>query len=121
MSDEQRTVTAAKYKAWYEKLVEIWQEDPKNQATGNRATVASLLHTLDRIGRNNEAMESRVVGITDPAGGVTAQRQYRLKSDLDFDWKNGVIVIGSASWADVTGDEGFIAEVVRATGISEED
>jgi hypothetical protein len=107
---------AAKFRQWYENMVEIFKEDPAKRAIGSTASARDLLSRLERIGLKNGAVE-----YADFPTSVAGEwkRRYRLKQD--FDWKNGTIDIGLASWADATGPDGFISEVERATGIPEHD
>ena len=101
MRDEQPTILASTFRAWWQSLAD---EDPDFITPGNTREARALWAMLIGIGKRTGAV------IVDHASGdATANLWPEL--DPDFDW-NGDIVIDTHT---------PIAEIERATGISDEE
>ncbi len=100
MNDDGRAVMASTFRAWWQSLAD---QDPDEIAAGNALDARRLWTDLVAIGKRN--------------GAVIAEREGDLSGiswaelDPDFDW-NGEIVIGA---------DAPIAEIERATGISDDE
>ena len=101
MRDEQPTVMASTFRAWWQSLAD---EDPDLITSGNTLDARALWDTLTGIGKRNGAVIVDHAS-SDPAAGLWPEL------DPDFDW-NGDIVIDPDT---------PIAEIERATGISDEE
>src|SRR5215213_3587980 len=100
MHDDRHTVMASTFRAWWQSLAD---QDPDEMATGNSLNARRLWTALVAIGKRNGAV------IAEPGGDGAATSWAEL--DPDFDW-NGEVVLGS---------DAPIAEIERATGISNEE
>jgi hypothetical protein len=100
MHDDQHTVMASTFRAWWQSLAD---QDPDEMATGNSLDARRLWTALVAIGKRNGAV------IAEPGGDGAATSWAEL--DPDFDW-NGEVVLGS---------DAPIAEIERATGISDDE
>ena len=100
MHDDRRTVMASTFRAWWQSLAD---QDPDEIAAGNTLDARRLWTTLVAIGKRNGAVIAEREG--DVAGNAWAEL------DPDFDWNGEVIVGGDAP----------IAEIERATGISDDE
>ena len=100
MNEDGRAVMASTFRAWWQSLAD---QDPDEIAPGNVLDARRLWSALVAIGRRNGAVI--VEGEGNPSPSAWAEL------DPDFDW-NGEIVIGA---------DAPIAEIERATGISEDE
>jgi hypothetical protein len=100
MTDDRRTVMASTFRAWWQSLAD---QDPDEIAAGNALDARRLWTTLVAIGKRNGAV------IAEHEDGVSASSWAEL--DPDFDW-NGEVDVGPNA---------PIAELERATGISDEE
>jgi hypothetical protein len=100
MNDDRRTVMASTFRAWWQSLAD---QDPDEIVAGNSFDARQLWTVLVAIGKRNGAV------IADPESDVSASLWAEL--DPDFDW-NGEVVVGP---------EAPIAEIERATGISDDE
>src|SRR5215208_6361488 len=100
MTEDGRTVMASTFRAWWQSLAD---QDPDEIAAGNTLDARQLWTDLVAIGKRNGAV------IAESEGGPSASSWAEL--DPDFDW-NGEIVIGA---------DAPIAEIERATGISDDE
>ena len=100
MTDDQRTIMASTFRAWWQSLAD---QDPDEIVAGNSLDARRLWTALVAIGKRNGAV------ITEPDAGSATSSWAEL--DPDFDW-NGEIVIGA---------DAPIAEIERATGISDDE
>ena len=100
MHDDRHTVMASTFRAWWQSLAD---QDPDEIAAGNALDARRLWTALVAIGKRNGAV------IAEPEGDVSASSWAEL--DPDFDW-NGEIVLGP---------DAPIAEIERATGISDDE
>jgi hypothetical protein len=73
--------------------------------------------TLSRVGISNGAVAYRATTSVDDPDETTPG--YRLRPE--FDWQQGVIVVGSLEWADFTGAEGLLSSLQRVTGLPDGD
>jgi len=99
MDDDQQTVMASTFRAWWQSLAD---QDPDEIAAGNSLDARRLWTTLVAIGERNGA-------VIVEEGDVSANTWAEL--DPDFDW-NGEVVVGP---------DAPIAEMERATGISDDE
>ena len=100
MNDDRRTVMASTFRAWWQSLAD---QDPDEIAAGNTLDARRLWTALVEIGKRNGAV------ITEGEGDPSASSWAEL--DPDFDW-NGEVVVGAYA---------PIAEIERATGISDDE
>lgn len=100
MHDDRRTVMASTFRAWWQGLAD---QDPDEIAAGNTLDARRLWSALVAIGKRNGAV------IAEGEGNPSANSWAEL--DPDFDW-NGEIVVGA---------DAPIAEIERATGISDDE
>ena len=100
MNDGRHTVMASTFRAWWQSLAD---QDPDEIAVGNSLDSRQLWTALVAIGKRNGAV------IAEPEGGLSASSWAEL--DPDFDW-NGEVVVGPNA---------PIAEIERATGISDDE
>ena len=100
MNEGGRAVMASTFRAWWQSLAD---QDPDEIAAGNSLDARRLWTTLVAIGKRNGAV------IAEPEEDPSASSWAEL--DPDFDW-NGEIVIGP---------DAPIAEIERATGISDDE
>jgi hypothetical protein len=100
MDDHRRTVMASTFRAWWQSLAD---QDPDEIAVGNTLDARRLWTTLVTIGKRNGA----VIAAPDGAPGASSWAEL----DPDFDW-NGEVVVGA---------DAPIAEIERATGISDDE
>jgi len=100
MNEDGRTVMASTFRAWWQSLAD---QDPDEIAAGNVLDARRLWSALVEIGRRNGAV------IAEAEGNPSSTSWAEL--DPDFDW-NGEIVVGP---------EAPIAEIERATGISDDE
>ena len=100
MSDDRDTVLASTFRAWWQSLAD---QDPDEITVGNSYDARQLWSALVSIGKRNGAV------IAAPEGDHVANAWAEL--DPDFDW-NGEIVVGRNA---------PIAEIERATGISDDE
>ena len=100
MHDDQHTVMASTFRAWWQSLAD---QDPDEIATGNTLDARQLWSALVAIGKRNGAV------IVEPGGDFSASSWAEL--DPDFDWNGEVFVDMDAP----------IAEIERATGISDDE
>ena len=100
MTDDRRTVMASTFRAWWQSLAD---QDPDEIAAGNSLDARGLWTALVAIGKRNGAV------IAEPESDVSANSWAEL--DPDFDW-NGEVVVGPNA---------PIAEIERATGISDDE
>ena len=100
MNDERRTVMASTFRAWWQSLAD---QDPDEIAAGNAIDARRLWTALVAIGKRNGAVIAEGDGDTSPSSWA--------ELDPDFDW-NGEIVVGT---------DAPIAELERATGISDDE
>ena len=101
MHNDRPVIMASTFRAWWQSLAD---QDPDFITPGNTLDARELWGTLVSIGRRNDA-----VIVDSSSGDPTADSWPEL--DPDFDW-NGDIVLD----ADTP-----IAEIERATGISDEE
>jgi hypothetical protein len=99
VNEDGRAVMASTFRAWWQSLAD---QDPDEIAAGNVLDARRLWRALVEIGQRNGAV------IAEGDGDLS---NSWAELDPDFDW-NGEIVVG----ADVP-----IAEIERATGISEDE
>ena len=100
MNEDGRAVLASTFRAWWQSLAD---QDPDGIAAGNVLDARRLWSALVEIGQRNGAVIAE--GEDNPATSSWAEL------DPDFDW-NGEIVIGA---------DAPIAEIERATGISDDE
>ena len=100
MTEDGRTVMASTFRAWWQSLAD---QDPDEIAAGNTLDARQLWTALVAIGKRNGAV------IAEGDGDLAANSWAEL--DPDFDW-NGEIVVGT---------DAPVAEIERATGISDEE
>ena len=99
--EDRLTVMASTFRAWWQSLAD---QDPDLITPGNTHDARALWGTLVRIGKRNGAVIAGRPGNDSPAGEWP-------ELSPDFDW-NGEITID---------EDAPIAEIERATGISEEE
>ncbi len=102
MNEDGRAVMASTFRAWWQSLA---GQDPDEIAAGNSLDARRLWTDLVAIGKRNGAVIAEREGDLSPSASSWAEL------DPDFDW-NGEIVIGA---------DAPIAEIERATGISDEE
>jgi hypothetical protein len=102
MNDDGRAVMASTFRAWWQSLAD---QDPDEIAAGNSLDARRLWTDLVAIGKRNGAVIAEREGDLSPSASMWAEL------DPDFDW-NGEIVIGASA---------PIAEIERATGISDDE
>lgn len=100
MNDDRHMVMASTFRAWWQSLAD---QDPDEIAVGNSLDARQLWTALVAIGKRNGAV------IAEPEGDLSASSWAEL--DPDFDW-NGEVVVGPNA---------PIAEIERATGISDDE
>ena len=100
MHDDRRAVMASTFRAWWQSLAD---QDPDEIAAGNSLDARRLWTSVVEIGQRNGAVIAESEGNPSPSSWA--------ELDPDFDW-NGEIVIGA---------DAPIAEIERATGISEDE
>ena len=100
MNEDGRAVMASTFRAWWQSLAD---QDPDEIAAGNVLDSRRLWRALVEIGQRNGAVIAE--GDGNPATSSWAEL------DPDFDW-NGEIVMGAGA---------PIAEIERATGISDDE
>ncbi len=100
MNEDGRAVMASTFRAWWQSLAD---QDPDEIAAGNSLDARRLWTDLVAIGKLNGAV------IAEREGDLLGSSWAEL--DPDFDW-NGEIVIGA---------DAPIAEIERATGISDDE
>ena len=115
MTDRQRTVKAATFRAWYEVLEAIVAQDPDDVAPGNRQSAVILLHDLLGIGFHNGAVRPVVIHSSGP--GSHAHLMFRYTLEPGFDW-SGEIALGRESGFTTIRPDLLIAEIAAATGIT---
>jgi hypothetical protein len=108
VSDEHRTINASVFRAWWERLSELFARHPDDQALGK------LLRRLSDAGRDSGATYYHV------PDGASAPKPHSPPTVLNpaFDWQNGAIDFGSTivdGWK--IGADQSIAELGLATGI----
>ena len=99
MNEDGRAVLASTFRAWWQSLAD---QDPDEIAAGNVLDARRLWSALVEIGQRNGAV------IAEGEGNPSSSW---AELDPDFDW-NGEIVIGASA---------PIAEIERATGISDDE
>ncbi len=99
MNEDGRAVMASTFRAWWQSLAD---QDPDEIAAGNVLDARRLWSALVEIGQRNGAV------IAEGEGNPSSSW---AELDPDFDW-NGEIVIGA---------DAPIAEIERATGISDDE
>jgi hypothetical protein len=108
VSDAQRTINASVFRAWWERLSELFERHPDDQAVGK------LFRRLGDAGRDSGATHYHVTdGASSPNPLSTP-----IVLNLAFDWQHGVIDFG-ATVVDgrKIGADQSIAELGLATGI----
>ena len=100
MNEDGRAVMASTFRAWWQGLAD---QDLDEITAGNTLDARRLWTALVAIGKRNGAV------IAEPEGDPSASSWAEL--DPDFDW-NGEIVVGA---------DAPIAEIERATGISDDE
>jgi hypothetical protein len=100
VNEDGRAVMASTFRAWWQSLAD---QDPDEIAAGNVLDARQLWSALVEIGQRNGAV------IAEGAGAAAMSSWAEL--DPDFDW-NGEIVVGA---------DAPIAEIERATGISDDE
>ena len=100
MNDNRRAVMASTFRAWWQSLAD---QDPDEIAAGNTLDARRLWSALVAIGQRNGAV------ITEGEGNPSTSSWAEL--DPDFDWNDEIVVGASAP----------IAEIERATGISDDE
>jgi hypothetical protein len=100
VNDDRRSVMASTFRAWWQSLAD---QDPDEVAVGNTLDARRLWTALVAIGKRNGAVIAEGDGDSSPSSWA--------ELDPDFDW-NGEIVVGA---------DAPIAEIVRATGISDDE
>jgi hypothetical protein len=100
VNDDRRSVMASTFRAWWQSLAD---QDPGEVAVGNTLDARRLWTALVAIGKRNGAVIAEGDGDSSPSSWA--------ELDPDFDW-NGEIVVGA---------DAPIAEIVRATGISDDE
>jgi hypothetical protein len=100
MNDDRRAVMASTFRAWWQSLAD---QDPDEIAAGNTLDARRLWSALVAIGKRNGAVIAAREGDAVPSSWA--------ELDPDFDW-NGEIVVGA---------DAPIAEIERATGISDDE
>jgi hypothetical protein len=102
MNEDGRAVMASTFRAWWQSLAD---QDPDEIAAGNSLDARRLWTDLVAIGKRNGAV------IVEREGDLSPSASSWAELDPDFDW-NGEIVIGA---------DAPIAEIERATGISDDE
>ena len=102
MNEDECAVMASTFRAWWQSLAD---QDPDEIAAGNSLDARRLWTDLVAIGKRNGAVIAEREDDLSPSASMWAEL------DPDFDW-NGEIVIGA---------DAPIAEIERATGISDDD
>ena len=102
MNDDGRAVMASTFRAWWQSLAD---QDPDEIAAGNSLDARRLWTDLVAIGKRNGAVIAEQEGELSPSASMWAEL------DPDFDW-NGEVVLGP---------DAPIAEIERATGISDDE
>ena len=100
MDEDGRAVMASTFRAWWQSLAD---QDPDEIAVGNSLDARRLWSALVEIGQRNGAV------ITEGEGNPATSSWAEL--DPDFDWNDEIVVGASAP----------IAEIERATGISDDE
>jgi hypothetical protein len=100
MNEDGRAVMASTFRAWWQSLAD---QDPDEIAAGNSLDARRLWTDLVAIGKRNGAVMA--AGNGDPSASSWAEL------DPDFDW-NGEVIVGA---------DAPIAEIERATGISDDE
>lgn len=100
MHDDRRAVMASTFRAWWQSLAD---QDPDEIAAGNTLDSRRLWTALVAIGKRNGAV------IEEPGDDVSTSSWAEL--DPDFDWNGEVVLDPDAP----------IAEIERATGISDDE
>ena len=100
MHDDRQMVMASTFRAWWQSLAD---QDPDEISAGNSLDARRLWAALVAIGKRNGAV------IAEAEGDVSVSSWAEL--DPDFDW-NGEVVVGP---------DAPIAEIERATGISDDE
>ena len=100
VNDDRDTVMASTFRAWWQSLAD---QDPDEIAVGNSLDARHLWSALVAIGKRNGAV------IAQAEGDLSASSWAEL--DPDFDW-NGEVVVGPNA---------PVAEIERATGISDDE
>jgi hypothetical protein len=100
MHDNRRAVMASTFRAWWQSLAD---QDPDEIAAGNTLDARRLWSALVEIGQRNGAV------ITEGEGNPATSSWAEL--DPDFNWNDEIVVGPSAP----------IAEIERATGISDDE
>ena len=100
MNEDGRPIMASTFRAWWQSLAD---QDPDEIAAGNILDARRLWRALVEIGQRNGAV------IAEGEGNSATSSWAEL--DPDFDW-NGEIVVGA---------DAPIAEIERATGISDDE
>jgi hypothetical protein len=118
VTGQQRTVSAAIFKVWYEELEAIVAQDPDDVAPGNRWSAVMLLHDLTGVGLRSGAVRPVVIHSSGPSSHAHLMFRYTL--DPEFDW-SGAIELALGSGYVALQAEPFIAEIAAATNIPEHD
>ena len=100
MNEDEHAVMASTFRAWWQSLAD---QDPDEIAAGNVLDARRLWRALVEIGQRNGAVIAEAEDNPSPTSWA--------ELDPDFDW-NGEIVIGA---------DAPIAEIERATGISDDE
>ena len=108
MTDDPLTVMASTFRAWWQSLAD---QDPDEIAAGNSLDARRLWTTLVAIGKREARGVSKVPSSVRCTAGPEEDPSASSWAELDpdFDW-NGEVVIGANA---------PIAEIERATGISD--
>ena len=88
MTGQERTVNAAIFKEWYERLEETVAQDPEELAEGNRHPAVMLLHDLICLGVQRGAIRLVVSHSTGPHG--FAHLSFRYPLNQEFDWSGDI-------------------------------
>ena len=118
MTGQQRAVSAAIFKVWYEELEAIVAQDPDDVAPGNRQSAVTLLHDLTGIGLRSGAVLPVVIHSSGPSSHAHLMFRYTL--DPEFDWNGQIELVPDAGYVALEADP-FITEIATATGIPEHD
>ena len=118
MTDQQRTLDAATFKAWYEELEAIVADDPDDVAPGNQQSALILLHDLVGIGLRNGAVRPVVIHSSGPSS--YAHLMFRYTLDPEFDWSGEIALVPDPGYIAFQA-EPFVTEIAAATGITEHD
>ena len=118
VTGQQRSVSGATFKVWYEELEAIVAQDPDDVAPGNQQSAVILLHDLVGVGLRSGAVRPVVIHSSGPSSHAHLMFRYTL--DPEFDWSGAIALVPDAGYVALEA-EPFIAEIAAATGIPEHD